>query len=449
MRQLNRTAGRFNRTLGKEIIIMKIIIMAGGKGTRIASVNSEVPKPMIPILGSPVLEYAIKCMKSQGYTEFIIVIGYLGHIITDYFGTGAKWGVSIQYIVEEMPLGTVGALYYLKEELKEDFLLLNGDIVFDIDIERLFRFHKIKGGAATIFTHPNSHPFDSSIVVADENGCVHQWLVKEGERTWYRNRVNAGIHMLSPRIFSLEPEMFYEVKRMDLDRDVLRPLIDRKELYAYESPEYVKDMGTPDRLESVTEDILTGKVKNKNLKRKQKAIFLDRDGTINRYVGFLHNIEEFELLPYVDEAIKAMNRLGYLVIVISNQPVIARGEVTEEQLQMIHNKMETLLGQGGAYVDAVYYCPHHPDRGFAGERAELKINCCCRKPKPGMLLQAERDYNIDLSQSWMVGDSENDIKAGNAAGCRTVLINGSKKEYGQLMTVDSLRSFAEKLAAIR
>lgn len=428
---------------------MKIVIMAGGKGTRIASVNSEVPKPMIPILGRPVLEYAIKCMKSQGYTEFIIVIGYLGHIIKDFFGTGDKWGVTIQYIVEEVPLGTAGALYYLKEELKEDFLLINGDIIFDINIERLYRYHKMRGGVATIFTHPNSHPFDSSIIAADEDGCVYEWLCKESGRTWYRNQVNAGIHVLSPQIFSPERGMFGEVKKMDLDRNVLRPLIDAKELYAYESPEYVKDMGTPDRLKMVTEDLMTGRVKNKNLKNKQKAIFLDRDGTINKYVGFLRNIEEFELLPYADEAIKVMNSLGYLVIVVSNQPVIARGEVTEEQLRMIHNKMETLLGQTGAYVDAIYYCPHHPDRGFLGERAELKIDCSCRKPKPGMLLQAARDFNIDLSQSWMAGDSENDIKAGNAAGCRTVLINRSEKDYGQMMTVDSLRSFVEKLEVLK
>ena len=165
-------------------------------------------------------------------------------------------------------------------------------------------------------------------------------------------------------------------------------------------------------------DILSGKVKARNLSQKQKAIFLDRDGTINKYVGFLTKPEEFDLLPGVAEAIRQINHSGYLCIVVSNQPVIARGDCTFEQLQEIHDKMETLLGQEGAFVDAIYYCPHHPDKGFEGERPAYKIDCNCRKPKPGLLLQAAKDWNIDLSQSYMIGDSDRDVEAGNAAGCK-------------------------------
>ena len=133
---------------------------------------------------------------------------------------------------------------------------------------------------------------------------------------------------------------------------------------------------------------------------------------------------------------RLINASGYLAIVVTNQPVIARGEVTVEQLQEIHNKMETLLGAEGAYLDAIYYCPHHPHKGYEGEVPELKIDCDCRKPKPGMLLKAAKDFNIDLSQSWMMGDGENDIKAGKAAGCRTALIG--TEEYNQDETVPTL-----------
>ena len=174
----------------------------------------------------------------------------------------------------------------------------------------------------------------------------------------------------------------------------------------------------------------------KNLKNKQKAVFLDRDGTINRYVGFLRDIDDFELLPGVAEAVKRINASGYLAIVVTNQPVIARGEVTFEQLHEIHNKMETLLGAEGAYLDGIYYCPHHPHKGYEGEVPELKFDCECRKPKPGMLLKAAKDFNIDLAASWMIGDGENDIEAGKAAGCKTSLVG--RGEYGQDMTVDSL-----------
>ncbi|MDE7265247.1 MAG: HAD family hydrolase, partial [Clostridia bacterium] len=178
----------------------------------------------------------------------------------------------------------------------------------------------------------------------------------------------------------------------------------------------------PERYESVCKDFEKGIVQNKNLKNKQKAIFLDRDGTINRYVGFLKNIEDFELCNGAVEAIKKINDSGYLAIVVTNQPVIARGEVTFEELRRIHNKMETLLGLQGAYLDGIYFCPHHPDKGFEGEIPELKFDCECRKPKSGMLIKAADDFNIDLSQCWIVGDEEKDVLCGKNAGCRTVII---------------------------
>lgn len=403
---------------------MKVVIMAGGKGTRIASVNSEVPKPMIPIMDKPILEYEIEVLKKQGYTDIILIVGHLGHVIEEYFGDGSKFGVNIEYIVEDTPLGTAGALYLIKDKLTEDFLLLNGDIIFDIDVKRFYDYHIKRGGVATLFTHPNNHPYDSGIIIADDNGMVTNWLHKEDERLWYRNRVNAGIHMLSPKIFDDEANVgiFKELKKTDLDRDVLKPLIPTGKLYVYDSPEYVKDMGTPDRFYAVIEDIKSGKVSAKNLSNKQKAIFIDRDGTINTYVGFLRNIDGFELIDGVVDAIKKINESGYLAIVITNQPVIARGEVTVDELKMIHNKMETLLGEKGVYLDAIYYCPHHPHKGYEGEIPELKFECDCRKPKPGMLLKAAEDFNIDLSNSWMIGDGENDVLAGKAAGCYTARI---------------------------
>lgn len=410
--------------------MMKAVIMAGGKGTRIASVNSRVPKPMIPLAGKPVLEHQIECLKRQGITEIILVIGYLGDQVKEYFGdgsslskaTGNPFGVHISYIEEKEPLGTAGSLFLLKENLKEDFLLLNGDIIFDVDLERFVSFHRNQNALATLFVHPNSHPYDSGLILSDPNGRVTDWLHKEDKRIWYQNRVNAGLHLLSPEV--LKPLRRLEV--LDLDRDVLRPLILSGRLYAYSSPEYIKDMGIPERLGEVESDILAEKVKSRNLSRRQKAVFLDRDGTINKYVGFLTNIDDFELLPGAAEAIRNINRSSYLAIIVTNQPVIARGEVTEEQLLEIHHKMETLLGREGAYLDDIFVCPHHPDKGFAGERPKYKIDCGCRKPKPGMLLEAAQKYNIDLSQSFMVGDSESDMEAGVSAGCRVAFLGNSE-----------------------
>ena len=337
----------------------------------------------------------------------------------DHFGDGSGMGVHIEYFVEEEPLGNAGALFCLRDKLTEDFLLLNADAVFDVDFERFVAFHREHGGLATLFTHPNDHPYDSGLLITDGRGAVAQWLTKEDKRPkWYRNCVNAGLHVLSPKLLERKPD----TAKIDLDRQILKPLAGTGKMFAYQSPEYVKDMGTPERYEAVCRDFRAGRVQARNLKRKQKAVFLDRDGTINRYVGFLRDIDEFELLPGAAEAIRRINQAGYLAIVVTNQPVIARGEVTVEQLREIHNKMETLLGEQGAYLDGIYYCPHHPDRGFPGEVPELKIECDCRKPKPGLLLRAAEEFNIDLGASWMVGDRESDVKAGRAAGCRTKII---------------------------
>lgn len=401
---------------------MHVVIMAGGKGTRIASVASDIPKPMIPVCGKPILEREIMCLKKQNLTEITLIVGHLGHIITEYFADGSKFGVHIDYIVEESPLGTAGALFFLKEKIKDDFLLLNGDIVFDVDFERFLRFHKKHAGVATILTHPNNHPYDSGIIMADKNGVVKRWLHKEDERTFYKNRVNAGIHILSPKVFA----SFDELKKLDLDRDILKSLIPDRKLIAYDSPEYVKDMGTPERYQMVIADIQSGLVEAKNLAQKQKAIFLDRDGTINVYKGFIRDIDEIELIDGVAEAIGKINRSGYLAIVVTNQPVIARGECTFEEVEQMHEKIETLLGKRGVYLDDILYCPHHTDKGFPGERPELKFECDCRKPKPGMLIEAAKKYNIDLQKSYMIGDGMNDVEAGRRAGCISILLGNEE-----------------------
>lgn len=417
---------------------MKVVITAGGRGTRISSVAADIPKPMIKISGKPVLEHELCCLKGQGFTDFIITVGYLRNAITDYFSDGSRLGVKIEYYVEESPLGTAGALFELRDKLKEDFLLLNADVLFDVDFNRFVDFHYSRGGMATLFTHPNSHPYDSGLIVTDDNGMVLKWLTKEDARdSWYGNRVNAGLHILSPKI--LDNISYISGNRADLDRQLLKPLANSGRMYAYDSPEYVKDMGTPERYETVCSDFVSGKVRQKNLKNKQKAIFMDRDGTINKYVGFLTDIDDFQLLPEAADAVKIINESGYLAIVVTNQPVVARGEVTFDELRDIHNKMETLLGAAGAYVDKIYCCPHHPHKGYKGEIYELKRECTCRKPKPGMILQAAKEFNIDLSQSWMIGDSKNDISAGKAAGCKTALIGNG--DYGQDLAVASLIEF--------
>lgn len=433
---------------------MKVVIMAGGKGTRIASVRSDVPKPMINICGKPILEHQIDNLKACGLTDIILVIGYLGDKIKEYFGDGSKFGVNIEYFVEDHPLGTAGALFKMPQ-LTEDFLLLCGDVIIDVDFNRFIAFHKEHKAWASLVAHPNGHPYDSSLLVTEidapktvggmpeDTHRVIRWMAKEDERTYYKNRVNAGIELISPELLKETMKNFVPrhpetPDKIDLDRDVLKPNIPSGKIFAYDTPEYIKDMGTPDRFYETEKDIESGKVHARNLKNKQKAIFLDRDGTINKMVGFVTKPEQFELIEGAAEAIKAINKSGYLAIVVTNQPVIARGDCTFEELQNIHDKMETELGKAGAFVDAIYVCPHHTDKGFEGERPEYKRNCDCRKPKPGLLLQAAKDFNIDLSESYMIGDSHRDVEAGENAGVKKSIKVEENKTNGLLETIKEI-----------
>lgn len=411
---------------------MKAVIQAGGKGTRISEITGDViPKPMLEISGYPILYHQMMNLKKNGITDITVIIGHLGNVIKDYFGDGKQFGLNISYVEEDpqKPLGTAGSLYFLKDKLKENFVFLLADVFIDIDFEKMEQYHIANNADVTLLTHPNGHPFDSDLVV-EEGGVVKAFDYKSNDRTTYnyKNLVNAGVMIFSPSVF----KYLTELRKYNYEKDIIVPLINDGKVVSYKSSEYAKDMGTPERYRRVQEDYNSGICDAKNLANKQKAIFLDRDGTINEYVGFLRKEEDFKLIPGVSEAIKKINNSGYLAIMVTNQPVIARGEVTEEELEEIHKKMETLLGLDGAYIDDIYYCPHHPDKGFEGEIPELKIECDCRKPKTGMLEKAAREHNIDLSSSIMIGDSTLDIKMAENAGMQSILLKtGQKGEDGK------------------
>lgn len=398
---------------------MQAVIMAGGKGTRLSSVITDIPKPMVPINGKPLLEYQVENLKEAGVTDIIIVVGYLGHVIQNYFKDGKKYGLKITYFIEEMPLGTAGALKYLKKQLKDNFLLVFGDLFININFERFYKYHIEKKGLATLYAHPNSHPHDSDILIVNNEKRVLEWSYKNSIREKeYKNLVNAGVYVLNKDLLQYIPD----IQKVDLEKHILGPNLEKIPVYAYSCTEYVKDIGTPERLYKVEKDLSNGVCKQRNLKNKQKCIFLDRDGTINCHVGFLRQPEQLNLEINVAKAIQKINESEYLAVVVSNQPVIARGECSFETMEKIHNRLETLLGKEGAYLDDIYYCPHHTDKGFEGEIPELKYDCNCRKPKIGMLEKAAGEHNIDLSQSWIIGDTTVDIMTGKNAKMRTALI---------------------------
>ncbi len=404
---------------------MKIVIIAGGQGTRIASVNSEIPKAMIPVCGKPIIEHEVELCKRYGYTDFLFIIGHMGNQISNYFGDGGKWGVCIEYYHETQPLGTAGALGYLKDKLTEDFFVLYGDTIVDFDMKAMLTYHQVKNADATLFLHPNDHPYDSDIVDLDADGKIRKFYNKPHDDGFVsRNIVNAALFIFSPKILN---QIEVGVKS-HIEKNVLpRCLEAGMNLYGYVSFEYIKDMGTPERYYAVCDDVKNGKVARLNRSNKRPAIFLDRDGTISKEVNLLNNPEQLELIEGAAEAIKLINKSDYLAVIVTNQPVIARNLCSIEELEYIHATFETMLGKEGAYVNAIYYCPHHPDKGYPEERPEYKIDCDCRKPKPGMLLQAAKDWNIDLSSSVMIGDTTRDLQAGiNAHVKESIMIKTNK-----------------------
>lgn len=398
---------------------MKLVIIAGGKGTRLGL--KEIPKPMVKFKNIPLLEHQIFLAKRYHIKDIYILSGHLSKIIIDYLDNGERFGVNIHHVVEDKPLGTAGALKQLEGLLDDRFMVFYGDTIMDIDLKSFKEFDsRFENSIGSIIAHPNDHPFDSDLLEINSKNKVIAFHSKPHEESkYYSNLVNAALYIFSPKIFDyIERERY-----CDFGKHVFPKLVNSESLYAYKTTEYIKDMGTPDRCIKVEKDLVSGKIQRLNKENKQKAIFLDRDGVINKEINGVLKPSDFEMIDdKVPNAINRLNKSDFLVIVVTNQPFIAKGFMTFDDLNMIHKKMDSLLGRSGAYVDDLFYCPHHPEIGFEGEIVNLKIKCNCRKPNSGMLIEASNLYNIDLSKSWIIGDRYVDIEAGKNVGTKSILL---------------------------
>ena len=245
------------------------VIMAGGKGSRLLSItNDEIPKPMVPVDGKPLLEYQVEKLKADGIKKIVMIVGHLGEKIVDHFKDGKDFGVEIDYIFEKEPLGTAGAFYYLKDKIDaKDFMLVFGDIFFDMDFDRMEDFHFKNSALTTLLAHPNGHPYDSDLIQTDDNGRVIGFDSKHNVRDyWYDNMVNAGMYIINKRLLDLVKEPV----KTDFEKDILANQVKLgANIYAYHTPEYVKDVGTVDRINATVEELKSGLIQSKNLKNKQ------------------------------------------------------------------------------------------------------------------------------------------------------------------------------------
>jgi D,D-heptose 1,7-bisphosphate phosphatase len=431
---------------------MQAVILAGGKGTRLKQITGDLPKSLVNVDGRPILAHHLELARSQGIGNILILTGYRSEAIRGLAGDGSQFGVHVTYHDEgeSDPLGTAGALLSAFDLLEDRFLVFYGDCFMKVDLRRMLDCHEQHGADAVLFVHPNDHPHDSDLVEADAEGWIEEFHAHpHPEWRWLPNLVNAALHTFDKAALQSYRDRWIAgsiARKLDIGKHLFPIMLaEGRRLFAYRCGEYVKDAGTPGRLEKVIADLRSGRIDRDSLAIPQPAIFLDRDGTLNVEVERVRTPEDLELIEGAVESVGMINRSGFRAILVTNQAVLARGECDEADLARIHAKLETLLGRGGAWLDAIYYCPHHPHRGYHGEVPELKIECDCRKPKPGMVLQAKNDFNLDLSRSWIIGDSALDIRTARSAGMRAVLVRtgkaGSDLDPAELpdYTFDSLR----------
>lgn len=405
------------------------VLLAGGKGTRLGLVDR--PKPLVLVDHRTLLEFQIEWLAQQGIKKVFLLLNYMPDMIRQEIGSGNRWQLAIEYLVESEPLGTSGALAQLKGQLNTDFYVIYGDLFSAfLDLKSMFRFHYFKQADLTLLTHPNDHPYDSDLVEADANQQVTRFLTKPHPKGLvYSNLVNAAVYIFTPNALKhLETNVF-----QDLARDVFPRWLKQMRVFSYKTFEYVKDIGTPDRIEKLKRELVLSKTpQRKRLVEKKPCVFWDRDGTLVEYVKDLTQPAQIKLREKIEEPIKFLNSLGVLNIVVTNQPGIAKGQLTYAELSEIHKTLETDLGNQRAWLDEIYFCPHHPERGFAGEVPELKGPCDCRKPSAGMLLQAAAAYNIDFTMSFLVGDTERDRRAAEAVGIGFIAMLGGQGEPDQI-----------------
>jgi histidinol-phosphate phosphatase family protein len=399
----------------------QLVILAGGLGSRLKKHSGGLPKAMVPVGGKPILEHQVVLARDHGFTDIRLLTFHGESVIRDHFGDGGRWGVSIDYHTEKAAMGTAGAVLEALDELGPRFMVLYGDTVLDVDLEAMWQRHEALSADATLFVHPNDHPHDSDLIETDAEGWIVAFhTTPHPKERNYQNLVNAALYVVERS--ALEPWAPPQSK-LDFARDLFPAwLAGGRRLYGYRSREYIKDVGTPERLAQAESDLASGRVRRLSLRATCPAVFLDRDGTLNREVDRVKSVDELMMIDGVGSAVRRINRHGLLAVVVTNQPVVARGECSEEELRRIHDKLETELGREGAYLDGLHYCPHHPDRGFPGERPELKIPCDCRKPRIGLIEKATEELRIEMAGSWMVGDSTVDLQTAHNAGIRAVLV---------------------------
>lgn len=373
------------------------VILAGGRGTRLRPLTDTRPKAMIEIVGKPFLEYIVEQLREQGFQHVLLLLGYLPNVIRNYFGDGSRWGLRIDYSVtpEEDETGT--RIRAAAHQLDACFLLLYCDNYWPMRFPKMWeRFTNLKADAmVTVYTNRDGYTTDGVSVGAD--GFVTTYDKTRSAPNL--QGVEIGYTVMRKSVLGMLPE-----ENVNFEAAVYPQLALAGRLAANVTEHRYYSIGSHARLPA-TEAFLA----------RRPAVILDRDGVLNvkpPRAQYVKSWREFQWLPGAKEALRNFAEAGYRIIVVSNQAGIGRGAMTEADLADIHQNMSNEACAAGGRIDAVYYCPHDWDAG-----------CECRKPKPGMLYQAQKDHALDLTRLCFVGDDERDVQAAEAAGCSSLLVS--------------------------
>lgn len=417
-----------------------VLLLVGGRGERLRSVLPSTPKPLAPIGNTPFLRLLVMQLKSQGFRHFVMCTGHLADQVSEEFRDGKEWDAIIEYSREATPLGTAGAVKLAGRMLPDvsDFVVMNGDSFLEVDFNELVGLHSQKGGLVTMAARGVPDAARYGTLDLGVSNRVMGFREKTGARD--PGIINGGVYVFNRAILEQIPE-----GASSLERDIFPAVLDQG-IYALEQHGMFIDIGTPEdysraqqlctRLfhaacgdSSEKRDLMETTPSANTQSKKPRAVFLDRDGVINRKPRegeYVTGWDDFHFLPDIELSITLLRQAGFRIIVVTNQRCVAKGLISGADLEEMHMRMCSVLARKGAAIDAVYYCPH-----------ELEDGCACRKPAPGMLVKASEVADIDLSSSWMVGDSEVDIEAGRRAGCKTVRI-GASSGYPSDVTAGTL-----------
>ena len=376
------------------------VILAGGRGERMRPLTDIRPKPMIEVHGKPFLEHQILMLREQGFQRVLLLLGYLPEVVRDYFGDGRKWGIEIDYSITAVEDNTGRRIKLAEPKLADCFLLVYCDNYWPMQMDRMWRRFMEAGAPAMLTVYANKDKYTRHTLKVDEAGFVTVYDKTHKSTDLQGTEISFGI--FRKELVGLLPDT-----NVSLEETLFPALIRDRQLAAYVTQHRYYSIGDTPRL-PITEAFLA----------RRPTIILDRDGVLNEKApraNYVRTWEEFKWLPGAKESLRALNQAGFRVIVVSNQAGVNRGAMTEADLLEIHRRMVKETELAGGRIDAIYYCPHDWDEG-----------CECRKPKPGMLFQAQRDFTLDLSRILFIGDDERDAQAADAAGCLSALVSDQK-----------------------